>query len=333
MHSGTRGGADTGAAQALDAGAKRSRLSHMTPALSQVLTEGYRGANDGEENLSALRHIFFGGDVLTGQHVERVRRVAPGVECVNFYGTTETPQAMGYHVVGVNEGDGFGGRIPLGRGIEGAQLLILNLAGRLAGVGELGEIHVRTPYLSKGYLNDSDLTDARYIQNPYTSAADDKLYRTGDLGRYMPDGAVMFYGRADGQVSVRGFRVELGEIEANIKEMNAVSNCVAILREDGQGDQRLVAYYVLKPGHDASTFDWRSYLRSKLPEYMVPQHFVELESIPLTPNGKVDRKALPKPEADSALEQGYVAPRTEIEQKIAEIWQEVLKLERVGVHD
>ena len=100
--------------------------------------------------------------------------LAPRVECVNFYGATETPQAMGYHVVGVNDEDGFGRRIPLGRGIEGAQLLVLNTAGRLAGVGELGEIHVRTPYLSKGYLNDSDLTDARYIQNPYTSAADDQ---------------------------------------------------------------------------------------------------------------------------------------------------------------
>ena len=140
-------------------------------------------------------------------------------------------------------------------------------------------------------------------------------------------------GATDGQVSIRGFRVELGEIEANIKEMNAVSNCVVILREDGQGDQRLVAYYVLKPGHDGSISDWRNYLRSKLPEYMVPQHFVELESIPLTPNGKVDRKALPKPEADGALEQGYVAPRTETEQKIAGVWQEVLKLERVGVQD
>jgi amino acid adenylation domain-containing protein len=308
-------------------------VSHMTPALSQVLTEGWSGTNGGEEGLSALRHIFFGGDVLTWQHVERVRRVAPRVECVNFYGATETPQAMGYHVVGVNDEDAFGRRIPLGQGIEGAQLLVLNIAGRLAGVGELGEIHVRTPYLSKGYLNDSDLTDARYIQNPYISAADDKLYRTGDLGRYMPDGAVMFYGRKDGQVSVRGFRVEFGEIEANIKEMNAVSNCVAILREDGPGDQRLVAYYVLKPGHDASISDWRNYLRSKLPEYMVPQHFVELESIPLTPNGKVDRKALPKPEADGALEQGYVAPRTETEQKIAGVWQEVLNREKVGVHD
>ena len=183
----------------------------------------------------------------------------------------------------------------------------------MAGVGELGKIHVRTPYLSKEYLNDSDLTDARYVQNPYTCDAEDKLYRTGDLGRYMPDGIIIFHGRKDEQVSVRGFRVELGEIEANIKEMNAVSNCVAILREDRPRDQRIVAYYVLKPGHDASISDWRrNYLRSKLPEYMVPQHFVELESIPLTPNGKVDRKVLPKPEADGALEQGYVAPSTEL---------------------
>ena len=210
-------------------------VAHMTPALNQVLTEGWSGINGGEEGLSALHHIFFGGDVLTGQHVEMVRRVVPTVQCVNFYGTTETPQAMGYHVANANEGDEFGRRIPLGRGIEGAQLLILNVAGRLAGVGELGEIHVRTPYLSRGYLNDGDLTHARYVQNPHTGAAEDILYRTGDLGRYLLDGAVMFYGRADSQVSIRGFRVELGEIEASIKELNGVSNCAVILWEDARG--------------------------------------------------------------------------------------------------
>jgi len=305
-------------------------VSHMTPALSQVLTEGFRETNPGEETLSALQHIFFGGDVLNGENVKRTRRVAPGVECVNFYGTTETPQAMGYHVVGTNAGDGFDRCIPLGRGIEGAQLLILNPAGRLTGIGELGEIYVRSPYLARGYLNDNDLTDAKYIENPYTNAAGDRYYRTGDLGRYMPDGAVMFYGRRDRQLKVRGFRVELGEIEANIKEMNAVSNCVVILPEGGRGEQQLVAYCVSKPGHNVATPDFKRYLGNRLPEYMVPQHYVKLAAIPLTPNGKVDHGKLPVPEEKRL---GMSPPRTLLETQLVAIWENVLGVSGIGLTD
>ena len=132
---------------------------------------------------------------------------------------------------------------------------------------------------------------------------------------------------------MRGYRIELGEIESRIKEAEAVGNCVVVLREDRPGDQRLTAYYVPRDGQAVSVFEVRRHLQSKLPEYMVPQHYVELSSIPLTPNGKVDRKALPKPERDGATEQGYVAPRTETERKIAAVWQEVLSRERVGLQD
>jgi acyl carrier protein len=134
-------------------------------------------------------------------------------------------------------------------------------------------------------------------------------------------------------VKVRGFRIELGEIEAQLKGLEAVSNCVVMLREDRPADQRLAAYYVCKDGQAVSESEVRRQLQAKLPGYMLPQHFVELSSIPLTPSGKVDRQALPKPQADGAAEQGYVAPRTEAEQKIATVWQEVLNRERVGVND
>jgi acyl-CoA synthetase (AMP-forming)/AMP-acid ligase II/acyl carrier protein len=305
----------------------------MTPALSQVLTEGYREANGGEEGLSALCHIFFGGDVLTRQHVERVQSVAPGVECVNFYGTTETPQAMGYHVIGANAGDGFGGRIPLGRGIEGAQLLILSLAGRLAGIGELGEIHVRSPYLSKGYLDDQHLTSMKFIMNPYNDSAKDIIYRTGDLGRYLADGNVIFCGRADRQVSIRGFRIELGDIECHIRELNEIANVLVEVIEDSEGEQRLVAYCVLKTGCACTGADLRRHLLQKLPLYMVPQVFIEIKSIPLSPNGKVNRNALPKLDFGKLANEKYVAPRNDIELKIATIWEEVLKIEKVGVYN
>ncbi len=305
-------------------------VSHMTPALSQVLTEGWNGAHGGEEGLPALHHVFFGGDILTRQHVERIRKVAPKVECVNFYGTSETPQAMGYHVVGDDDGAVVGRRIPLGRGIEGAQLLILNQSGRLAGVGELGEIYVRTPYLTTGYLNDDALTRERYIPNPFGNAAEDRLYRTGDLGRYLPDGEVMFDGRSDSQVSIRGFRVELGEIEANIKKMKAVGNCVVVSREDKQRQQQLVAYYVLKPGQDGAILDLKAYIRSRLPEYMVPQHYVELVTIPLTPNGKVDYERLPVP-PERKPEESTAFPL--LETQLVAIWENILGVSGIGLKD
>jgi acyl carrier protein len=200
-------------------------------------------------------------------------------------------------------------------------------------IGCTGELHIGGIQVARGYLNRPELTAEKFIPDPFSAAPDARLYKTGDLARYLPDGSIEYLGRIDFQVKIRGLRVELGEIEARLAELNAVDKCVVIVREDRPGDQRLVAYYVVKPGVDVSISDWRSYLRSKLPEFMIPQHFVELDSIPISPNGKVDRKALPKPEAEKACEKNYVAPRTGAEQKIAAIWQEVLNRERVGVSD
>jgi amino acid adenylation domain-containing protein len=318
-------------------------VSHLTPAMGSVLTQTVeRGTIEQEKGITfpSLRYAFFGGDVLTRRDVANLRRLAPSVACVNFYGTTETPQAIAYCRV-INDGcKSFDDDpklvsevIPLGRGIIDVQLLVLSAPGNLASVGELGEICVRTPYLAKGYLTDEALTRERFIPNPFTNRPGDRLYRTGDLGRYLADGRVMFCGRADRQVSVRGFRVELGEIEFQLGELDAISNEVVELREDHLGGKRLVAYYVVKSGCDISISNLRKHLHSKLPDYMVPQHFLRLESIPISPNGKINRNALPRPDFEKITENKYEAPRTEMEQKIAAIWQEVLKHKNVGIHD
>ncbi|HEY0734645.1 MAG TPA: amino acid adenylation domain-containing protein, partial [Herpetosiphonaceae bacterium] len=218
-------------------------VAHLTPAHGQLLAAAISDASGSSVPvLSSLRYAFFGGDRLSQRVISRFQALAPQATCVNCYGATETPQVMGYYVVDP-AGLHSSAAIPLGRGIDGAQLLILNQAGQLAGVGELGEIAIRTPYLALGYLDDAALTEARFMANPFVSAADpfDRLYRTGDLGRYLPDGTVAFAGRADDQVKVRGFRVEPGEIESALKQHPDVRDAVVVVREIS-GETRLVAY-------------------------------------------------------------------------------------------
>jgi acyl carrier protein len=187
--------------------------------------------------------------------------------------------------------------------------------------------------LARGYWNRPELTAEKFIADPFREDAKARIYKTGDLARYRPDGSIECLGRIDHQVKVRGFRIELGEIEATLAKLDEVNQCAVAVREDRPGDQRLVAYYVAKGDGEVSTSDWRTYLRTQLPEYMVPQQFVKLESMPLTPNGKVDRKALPLPGMGTASNKEYVAPRTDIERTIADVWMEVLKQDKVAVHD
>ena len=193
--------------------------------------------------LPDLRWAFFGGDVLTSSTVAALRSKAPGVTCVNFYGTTETPQAMAYSMVDTADVDGDL-PAPVGRGIDGVQLLVVNPAGQLAGIGERGEISVRTPYFTARYLGNDVLTRQRFIADPFTADSADRLYRTGDLGRYRADGEVEFAGRGDEQVKLRGLRVEPGEIEAALEHRPNVAQATVITREDTPGDRRLVAYVV-----------------------------------------------------------------------------------------
>ncbi len=306
-------------------------MSNLTPAMAQILTE-----LAGESlSLPELRCAMLVGDVLTRRDLARLRGLAPEARLVNLYGATETQRALSYHEASEAEIAGKG-RIrqvlPLGRGMEGCQLVVLNRGGEPVGIGEIGEICIRSPHLALGYLDDPELTRERFLPNPF--GAGDRIYRTGDLGRYLPDGEVEFVARADNQVKIRGFRIELGEIESALTRHPAVREAVVVARADRAGEKRLVAYVVPRDGAAPATSELQDFLLGGLPEYMVPPAWVVLEKLPVTPNGKVDRRALPEPEsARPDLSISYVAPRNEVEQVIAEIWQEVLQIEQVGVHD
>ncbi|MEI2581295.1 amino acid adenylation domain-containing protein [Scytonema sp. PRP1] len=311
-------------------------IAHLTPAMAQLLT-----ANT-NSNTTDLRYVFFAGDVLTQQDVTKIRNFAPKVTCVNFYGATETPQAMGYFMIPNHddrvlaaEESSFKQTIPLGRGIEDVQLLVVTSKLQLAEIGEVGEIYVRTPYLASGYVGSDELTQERFIINPFTNIASDRLYKTGDLGRYLPDGNIQFLGRIDQQVKIRGFRIELGEIEATLAQHPAVQETVAIAREDVPGDKWLMAYIVVKPEQVApSSSELRGFLKEQLPDYMVPRAFVFLEALPLTPNGKVDRRALPAADTSHFNDtNSYVPPRNPTQEVLAAIWAQVLGLEQVGIYD
>jgi thioesterase domain-containing protein/acyl carrier protein len=254
---------------------------------------------------------------------------------VNLYGSTETQRAVGHFVVPntSDEGPGFDKQVlPLGRGIRDVQLLVLNREQKMCGIGEPGEIYFRSQHLARGYLGDATLTSERFIGNPFTNEANDRLYRTGDLGRYLPDGNVEHLGRADRQVKIRGFRIEPAEIEAVLTKHPEVQEAAVIAQRNDSDETCLVAYVV---GDQASAANvLRDYVGARLPVYMVPSAFVTLEALPLTPNGKLDRAALPRPDQIQAERRtDYTAPRSAAERALAEVWQEVLSLERIDVHE
>jgi amino acid adenylation domain-containing protein len=313
-------------------------VANLTPAMGRFLLE----SSAEESAIHCLRHLFFVGDMLTRRDVALFRRLAPAATCINFYGSTETQRSVSYHVVpaeqspaDVDETRSGKEVIPLGRGIRDVQLLLLNAGGGLAGVGEVGEIYFRSPHLARGYKGDAALTEERFVTNPFSGKAGDRLYRTGDLGRYMLDGGVEPLGRRDAQVKVRGYRVELGEIESVLAQHPAVGEAAVIARADETGERWLAAYVIPRPNAAApGGVELREYLRQRLPDYMAPASYVALDKLPLTPNGKLDRAALPTPEqVVTADGDAYAVPRTPAEKKLTEMWAEVLRLPKVRLHD
>ncbi|HJP91739.1 MAG TPA: amino acid adenylation domain-containing protein [Pyrinomonadaceae bacterium] len=313
-------------------------VSNLTPAMGQVIGQAVSEKRDFQ--LSSLRYLFFVGDVLTRRDTARLRTLAPAANIINLYGTTETSRAVSYYIVPPEETTAVEGVdlrkeiLPLGHGITEVQLLVINTTGKQAGVGEPGEICFRSPHLAKGYWGDEQLTREKFVSNPFTADPYDVLYRTGDLGRYLPDGDVEALGRADHQVKIRGFRIELGEIESVLGRHRAVHECAVIAREDVPGEKRLVAYVVPTVGDAPSLSELRLYLKSELPDYMMPAAFVMLDQLPLTPNRKLDRRALPAPvQAQPETDDGLLESRNAVEEILADTFAVVLGVEHIGLQD
>ncbi len=272
-------------------------------------------------NLPDLRWAFLVGEALRGEDLERLRRLAPGALAVNLYGATETQRAVGWHAVMGRVGSAE--VVPLGRGMPDVQLLVLQPAGGLAGVGEAGEVCVRSPHLAAGYLGRPGETAAAFVPDP-CGAAGERIYRTGDLGRYRPDGVVQPLGRRDRQVKVRGFRVEPAEVEAVMAAHPAVDEA-AVVAVGEASDARLAGYWTERDGEAVDAGELRTHLAARLPAAMVPADLVRLEALPRTPNGKIDRAALSAVEdAGAAGIDAHTPPATPSEELLAGLWREVL---------
>ncbi|MEH1884258.1 amino acid adenylation domain-containing protein [Nostoc sp.] len=280
-----------------------------------------------------LRLVIFGGEALEINSLQPwfERHDDRSPQLVNMYGITETTVHVTYRPL--SKADLNGTASVIGRPIPDLQVYVLDEYKKPVPIGVAGEMYVGGASLARGYLNRLELTQQRFISNPFSNNPQARLYKTGDKARYLPSGELEYLGRIDNQVKIRGFRIELGEIEALLASHPAVWENVVMLREDEPGDKRLVAYVVPQIEQSPTLTELRHFLKAKLPEYMVPYAFVLLESLPLTPNGKVDRRALPKPDLDSTLLEKYVAPRTPIEEMLVQIWAQVLKVEQVGIYN
>jgi amino acid adenylation domain-containing protein len=281
----------------------------------------------------ALRLVIFGGEALEFGSLRPwlQRHGADRPRLVNMYGITETTVHVTYHPVAPAE---LGGGSLIGVPIPDLQVHVLDEHQRPCPLGVPGEMYVGGAGVARGYLNRPELTAQRFVRDPFSGEAGARLYRSGDLARWLPGGRLEYLGRIDHQVKIRGFRIELAEVEAQLNAHPAVGECVVLCREDAPGDRRLVAYVVGRDGQGPPAGELRSHLRERLPEYMVPSAFVALDALPLTSNGKVDRKALPAPTGDRPeSSREYVAPRGPVEEALAGIWAAVLGVQRVGAED
>jgi amino acid adenylation domain-containing protein len=302
---------------------ERITLLHTVPSLMQHWLNGTAEAN----GLPDLRWVFVAGEPLTESLVRRWRAAQPASRLVNLYGPTETTLAKCCYVVPPDPAPGIQ---PVGRPLPDTQVWILNTAGQLCGPGELGEIVIRTPFRTRGYLTPAVDEHKRFAPNPFCTDANDRVYYTGDQGRYRTDGLIEILGRRDHQVKIRGVRVEPDEASAVLSRHPQVKACVVVAHKPAHVEPRLVAYVVASPALDPAAL--KQYLSLSLPGVMIPAQFVFLDHLPLTLNGKVDRRALPAPVLQAASPAVFVPPQSDAEILLARVWAEVLNLEQVSVH-
>jgi len=290
----------------------------------------------------ALRYVIFGGEALeVGGLKEWYERGGnEKTRLINMYGITETTVHVTYRPVDRRDTERMGSS-PIGRRIPDLKMYLLDRHGEPAPMGVSGEMYIGGAGVTRGYLNRPDLTAERFVagiaQAERDGQAGERMYKSGDLGRYLGDGSIEYQGRNDYQVKIRGFRIELGEIEARLARRPGIREAVVVAREEGSGAKRLVAYYTRADGEaDGAAVNaevLRAELAAQLPEYMTPAAYVEMEKMPLTANGKLDRGALPAPGVEAYASREYEAPRGEIEIALGRIWVELLKIDRVGRHD
>jgi amino acid adenylation domain-containing protein len=307
--------------------AEEVTLVHCVPSLFRSMLN----ADLRPEELRSLRRIMMAGEAVLAADVAKWMEVyGERVELVNLYGTSETTMAKFFYRITAQ--DCKRQTIPIGQPIGGARAVVLDERGRVCPVGAVGEIYIRTSYRSLGYYKEAEMTKAVFVQNPFSDDPDDIVHRTGDLGRILEDGNYEYLGRKDQQVKVRGVRVELGEVENVLREHERVRDVAVVDREDGSGNKYLCAYVVVEGS--VGDEELREYAQGMLTEYMVPSAFIEMEKLPRTLSGKVDRRALPS--IDEARREGnfeYIPPRTEVEEMISNIWCKVLGLGRISVSD
>ena len=309
----------------------------LVPSLLRVLLNTY---HDLQSRLPKLKYWTTSGETLCVELFQRFQQALPDSILLNLYGSSEVSADATYWFSDGNSKSLQ--RIPIGRPIANTQIYILDQSLKPVPVGDAGELYISGVGLARGYFNRPNLTAEKFILHPFNAHPGSHLYKTGDLGRYLTDGNIEFLGRLDRQVKIRGFRIELEEIEVALSQNYSVSEAIVISWKDEPDYQYLVAYVVPRENHsegsneelEATPSKLRSFLKHKLPEYMIPNIFILLDALPLTPNGKVDRQALPKPEKniwDIGTE--FVTPRNRIEELLANIWAETLKLKQVGIHN
>ena len=299
-------------------------LIHIVPTLFRLLMDSVRDAS----SFPSLQYVLLAGELVRGRDVKKFFDIfKERIQLLNLYGPAEATMSKAFYRIQPSDGDLL--TIPIGKPIPGAQLLILNADMQRSPAGSVGEIYVRTPYLTAGYYRDKAANAKVFIKNPFNDNKNDILYKSGDKGRLLASGDYEIMGRVDYQVKVHAVRIEPEEIESRMTSHPSIKQAAVIAREDDLGEKYLAAYIV--SDEEITGSELRRYLSEYLPDYMIPSHFVRMEKFPLTPNGKVDRKAFPEPLGKASAE--YVRPRNQVEESLVQIWSEVLNKEQVGIYD
>ncbi|WBW96387.1 non-ribosomal peptide synthetase [Oceanirhabdus sp. W0125-5] len=302
---------------------KEITLVHMVPTIFKAIMHEIEESNHFEK----LRYVLLAGELLRGNDIRKfIELFDTRIQLVNLYGPTETTLVKLFHRVDKSDVDRIS--VPVGKPMNGTQVMILNDEMQICDTGSIGEIYIRTPYITSGYYNNVELSRKVFLQNPFSDNPNDIIYKTGDLGRMLPSGNVEICGRIDHQVKLRGVRIELGEIESHILGFKGVKEVVVVARDDSDGNKYLCAYII--SSNQLIVSELKKYLYSRLPDSMIPTGFVQLSKMPLTSSGKIDRNALPEPQFECETE--YEAPENETQEKVLHIWSDILKRNDIGIN-